>query len=150
MKANFTCLVGMSAAVPGLGNELSCVHGDGYSFLIASQPNRTFWFVFFKAEKPYSQYTRPKWTNSDAEKAALLLLEHPITENVVFGELWAKRYRAQMIDIEEGVLSVWHHKRIVLAGDAVHKVRTRALDVDNPNPFPPKKKPSSHTENQAR
>ena len=122
IKTTYSCLVGMSAAVPGLGNELSCVHNRGYSFLIASQPDRTFWFVFFSIEKPYSQYTRPKWTDADAEKAAVPLLDHPLTESVVFGELWRKRFRAHMIDIEEGVLNKWHHGRIVLAGDVVHKV----------------------------
>lgn len=112
----------MAEGIPALGNELSCVHNRCYSFLIGAQPNRTFFFVFFKVDKPYTRYTRPRWTDEDAEKVAAGVADHPITQEVVFGELWKKRYRAQMIDIEEGILKHWHFGRTVLVGDAAHKV----------------------------
>jgi hypothetical protein len=60
----------MGPGEPSLGNELSCVHNDNYSLLLAAQPSRTFYFIFFKVEKPYSLYTRPRWTDADADEAA--------------------------------------------------------------------------------
>jgi hypothetical protein len=51
------------------------------------------------------------------------ILKCPITETVVFGELWKRRLKAQRISLEEGVLDHWFCGRIVLAGDAIHKVR---------------------------
>jgi hypothetical protein len=50
------------------------------------------------------------------------MVDQPIFENLVFGDIWRKRYRAQIVDIEEGVLSKWHFGRTVLVGDAAHKV----------------------------
>ena len=112
----------MGPAEPALRSELSCVHDERYSFLIATQPDKTFYFVFFKVAKPYSSYTRRRWTAEDAERAAARVADHPISENVIFGELWKKRFRGQLVDIEEGVLNHWHFGRFVLVGDAAHKV----------------------------
>ena len=47
---------------------------------------------------------------------------NPICETLVFGEIWKKRFRGSLIPLEEGILKHWSHDRIVLAGDAVHKV----------------------------
>lgn len=122
MMTSWTCLVGMGPGTPGLRSELSCTHNNGYNFLIGTQPHRTFFFVFFRVDKPYSQYTRPRWTEKDANEAAAKVLDHPISENLVFGDVWRRRTRAQMVDIEEGVLSRWYFGRTVLVGDAAHKV----------------------------
>jgi FAD dependent monooxygenase len=46
----------------------------------------------------------------------------PITENITFGDLWKTKTRHGLIAIEEGVLDKWHAGRIVLVGDAAHKV----------------------------
>lgn len=105
-------------------NELSAVHNDRYSFLIGKQEDRTFFFVFRRVKKPYSQYTRPRWTAEDADKAAAAVADHPITENLVFADLWRRRYRGQIVDMEEGILPHWFFGRTVLVGDAAHKVRS--------------------------
>lgn len=48
--------------------------------------------------------------------------DHPVSDSIVFGELWKKRDRAILVGLEEGVLQHWYHDRIVLVGDSVHKV----------------------------
>ncbi|KAH8797727.1 hypothetical protein F5884DRAFT_150673 [Xylogone sp. PMI_703] len=122
MMTSWTCLLGMGPGEPSLRNELSCVHNDGYSFLIGTRPNRIFFFVFFRVKKPYSQYTHPRWSDADAEKAALSVTSHPLSETLVFGDLWRRKYRGQIVDIEEGILSHSFFGRTVLVGDATHKV----------------------------
>ncbi|KAJ1337160.1 FAD dependent monooxygenase [Microdochium nivale] len=122
MMTSWTCLVGMGPREPALRNELSAVHNEGYSFLIGTQSDRTFFFVFFRVDKPYSQYTRPRWTQKDADDAAARVMDRPVSENVVFGDIWRRRYRATMVDVEEGVLTRWFFNRTVLVGDACHKV----------------------------
>lgn len=122
MMTTWTCLLGMGPGEPALRSELSCTHNNGYSFLIGTQPDRTFFFVFRRVAKPYSQYTRPRWTGEDAEKMAFDVADHPISPNLLFGDIWRRRYRAQVVDIEEGVLSQWYFGRTVLVGDAAHKV----------------------------
>ncbi|RYP42920.1 hypothetical protein DL770_011962 [Monosporascus sp. CRB-9-2] len=50
------------------------------------------------------------------------IADYPITETVSFRQLWRGRLRAQMILLEEGVLEHWFFGRVVMAGDALHKV----------------------------
>jgi hypothetical protein len=51
------------------------------------------------------------------------ILDCLVTETVSLGELWKRRLKAQMISLEEGVLKRWFFGRIVLAGNAIHKVK---------------------------
>lgn len=101
---------------------MTVVHNTKYSFLALTQPNHTFFFVFFRLEKSFTWPKRERYTNQDAEKLAASVADHPISPTLVFGEIWAKRHRGQLISLEEGVLEHWHHGRTVLAGDSVHKV----------------------------
>ena len=45
-----------------------------------------------------------------------------MSDTLVFGEVWKRRIRASIVNLEEGVLDHWYHGRIVLAGDSAHKV----------------------------
>ena len=71
------------------------------------------------------------------------ILECPITETVVFGELWKRRFKAQMISLEEGVLEHWFFGRIILAGDAIHKVGL-IFHLAHQHMHPRRKKSSYH------
>ena len=122
MTTTWNCLVGMGPGEPELHHEVAATHNDYASFLVSAQPDKTYWFVFMKVDKPYSEYKRPRYTEEDAEKAAAGFAEHPVSESKVFGELWKNRWRGVMVDIEEGVLNHWHFGRTVLVGDAAHKV----------------------------
>lgn len=62
------------------------------------------------------------YTAQDAEQLAETVASYPVCESLLFGELWRKRERASLVNVEEGVLDKWHFGRIVLAGDAAHKV----------------------------
>lgn len=112
----------MGPGEPDLGHEVGAVHNDRYSFLISAQPDKTYWFVFMRVDKPYSTYKRPRYAEKDAEAAAASMAEHPVSGTKVFGELWKNRWRSVLVDIEEGVLDHWHFGRSVLVGDAAHKV----------------------------
>ncbi|KAK2598887.1 hypothetical protein QQS21_005629 [Conoideocrella luteorostrata] len=59
---------------------------------------------------------------TDANDLAEQVADHPLSDSMVFGELWKRRSRGALIPLEQGVLENWHHGRMVLAGDAVHKV----------------------------
>ena len=117
----------MGPGEPALGNEAWAVHNDKYSLLFTSQPHRTFWFVWYKVDKPRSHYARSKYTDADAEAAAAKLFDHPVNDTMVFADIWNKRWRAHLINIEEGVLENWHFGRTVLVGDSCHKVRCSIL-----------------------
>jgi 2-polyprenyl-6-methoxyphenol hydroxylase-like FAD-dependent oxidoreductase len=81
-----------------------------------------FFFVFMKQDKTYQWPALPKFTKADMHNQAAALAHLPVNDNVLFGELWANHIRADLINVEEGVFKHWHAGRIVLVGDAAHKV----------------------------
>ncbi|KAI0842701.1 FAD binding domain protein [Hypoxylon sp. FL0890] len=123
MKTYWKCLVGMGPAALELGeSDMTVVHDDRFSFLALTQPDRAFWFVFVALDEPFSWPRRARYTDEDAEALAVEVADHPVSDSLVFGELWRNRYRGALISLEEGVLEHWYHGRIALAGDSVHKV----------------------------
>ncbi|GFF58146.1 LOW QUALITY PROTEIN: hypothetical protein IFM46972_11014 [Aspergillus udagawae] len=123
MVTRWKCLVGMGPAAPELGErDMTVVHDDRYSFLFLTQPDKLFFFVFFRLEHEFRWPERRRYTDADAEALAASVASHPICESLVFGEIWQKRIRGSLISLEEGILQHWSHGRIVLAGDSVHKV----------------------------
>jgi hypothetical protein len=99
--------------------ESSITHHSGKSFLVIGQKEYTFWFVFFRnAERRYWP-SSPRWTQADE------LADCPISDTQMFGELYKSRIRGELVNVEEGLFKHMYFGRIVLAGDAVHKVRPR-------------------------
>ncbi|KAL8997508.1 MAG: hypothetical protein Q9188_006311 [Gyalolechia gomerana] len=107
----------------GLGTrDMTCVHEHGYSFLFLSQPDQIYFFVFSKLPKPIRWPDNQRWTDEDAENVADGVKDHPVSDSLLFGELWRTRIRGQLVSVEEGIFEHWHFGRMVLAGDAAHKV----------------------------
>lgn len=118
----------MTPAIPELGDrDLVVTYNNDFTFLATSQPNAVFFFVIFRLDESFSWPNRRRYTEADAETLAQLVADKPVTDTLLFGELWKRRTRAAVLSLEEYVLEHWHHGRIVLAGDAAHKVRLNAL-----------------------
>lgn len=127
----YNCLIGVAKNIGGLGaNDMTWVHNTGLSFLFLTQPDHIYFFVHFKLSKQIRWPSRPKWNDEDAEKAAASVAEHPVSDSLVFGEVWKNRIRGHLIALEEGVFDHWHFGRIALAGDSVHKVSQAFLDAN--------------------
>lgn len=125
MVAQYNAVVMACSPVPGLGShDMEVTSNDKFSFLLLFQPDRISIIVHNKLpeDQQCTWPTRRRYTEADMEALVSKILECPITETVVFGELWKRRFKAQMISLEEGVLGYWFFSRIVLAGDAIHKV----------------------------
>ncbi|KAF4990930.1 hypothetical protein FGRMN_8168 [Fusarium graminum] len=125
MVTQYNAIVMASSPVPGLGfHDMEVTSNDGYSFLLLCQPDWVSVIVHNKLSKDQecTWPTRRRYSEADMEALANSIAERPITDTVVFGEIWKRRLKAQMISLEEGVLQHWTFGRIVLAGDAVHKV----------------------------
>ncbi|KAI1649192.1 FAD binding domain protein [Daldinia loculata] len=103
MKANWKVLLLTGPAMPEIGHHV-------------------FTFVTFRLKEPVIWPRRMFYTAQDAEQLAETVASYPVCESLLFGELWRKRERASLVNVEEGVLDKWHFGRIVLAGDAAHKV----------------------------
>ncbi|KAL8976008.1 MAG: hypothetical protein Q9205_007905 [Flavoplaca limonia] len=113
---------GFGPGEPQMKNELSVVYNKGHSFLLGTQPRRCFYFVFQRVKEPWTRYNRPRYTQEDAEKMAADVADMSVSDTMVFGELWQKRWRGAVVDIEEGVLNRWFYGRTVLVGDTAHKI----------------------------
>lgn len=123
-KTKWKALVGMGPPEPSLGTaDMTVVHNDKYSFLILTQPDQTFYFAFFRLPEVLDWSSRPRYNDQEMHDLATSVADRPVCESMTFGQLWAKRERGALIPIEEGILDQWHQGRVVLAGDAAHKVR---------------------------
>jgi hypothetical protein len=124
IKADWKCLVVMTRPIPELGDkDLTVVHNDDYSHMFTMTPLAGYFFVFFRLPEPVTFPSLPRYTDQDAHDLAAHIANHPVSETVLFGEVWKHRIRANVVNLEEGVLDHWYNGRIVLAGDSVHKVR---------------------------
>ncbi|KAF2143952.1 uncharacterized protein K452DRAFT_224000 [Aplosporella prunicola CBS 121167] len=120
---DWTALVGFGPTLPGTSTcDVSIAHCAGKSFAVIGQKKYTFWFVTFRNPKRHYWPTSPRWTQADAEQYAATCFECPISSTHVFGELWKSRVRGELINIEEGLLKHMFFGRVVLAGDAMHKM----------------------------
>ena len=112
----------MTENIPEMGLDLNVVHNDNYSHLYIMRPEAGYFFVHFKLDEPVTYPNRSRYTDEDMEKLANSIANHPMSDTLVFGEVWKRRIRASIVNLEEGVLDHWYHGRIVLAGDSAHKV----------------------------
>ncbi|KAK2612306.1 FAD-dependent monooxygenase dep2 [Conoideocrella luteorostrata] len=125
MVTQYNAIVMASSPVPGISShDMQITSNNKFSFLLLCQPNWISIIVHSKLPKDQqcTWPTRRRYTEAEMEAIVSRIAECPVTDTVVFGELWKRRLKAQMISLEEGVLDHWTFGRIVLAGDAVHKV----------------------------
>ena len=65
---------------------------------------------------------RTYFGQNDAEDAAKPWLDVYVGEGLTFGDLWRQKTAGGTANYDEGVLPWWHWGRMVLVGDAAHKV----------------------------
>ncbi|KAF3011507.1 hypothetical protein E8E14_008309 [Neopestalotiopsis sp. 37M] len=111
-------------SIPELSEtDMTVINTPEHSHLFTLTPKRGFFSVYFLLDKPCPWPKRAKrFTEQDAEELARSVADHPLSDTVMFGEVWKRRLRSSVIHLEEGVLDHWYHGRIALAGDSVHKV----------------------------
>jgi len=123
LTTRYKCLFGLSEPLPHEEEGAMIeTHNEGFSFHIFVLRDLTAWFLYKKLEKPVTWPDRTYYTEADA---AALAEEHgscQVTKRTRFKDLWESRRRTRLAGIEEGVQSRWHSGRIVLLGDAAHKV----------------------------
>lgn len=66
---------------------------------------------------------RKRYTRQEMEEYAASIAHVAICPGVTFSDVWARanKENLQMLNQEEGFMARWHHNRIALVGDAVHK-----------------------------
>lgn len=120
-RISFRALYGVGTLPPGMDpGVVREIPHQGWWFQIISQPQRTFWMLYQALDRPTEQ---PFFYGK--EEADALAEEHgdfPVGEGLSFKQLRASKTFEKLAMLEEGVAAKWHWKRVVLLGDAVHKV----------------------------
>ncbi|KAH8200320.1 hypothetical protein TruAng_005536 [Truncatella angustata] len=121
-KTDWKAVIGVAPQMPGLGvQDMTSVSDKGRTFIAFSQADRIYFFFIFRVDKPYTWPARPSSKDADRDALVESVADHPISDTLLFGELWKKRIRGELLYLEDGVYEHWHSGRIVLTGDAVHK-----------------------------
>ncbi|KAF7537958.1 hypothetical protein G7054_g3319 [Neopestalotiopsis clavispora] len=121
-RTDWKAVIGVAPQMPGLGvQDMTSVSDKGQTFIAFSQPDRIYFFFIFRVDEPYTYPARPNSKDADRDALVESVADHPISDTLLFGELWKKRFRGELIYLEDGVYEHWHSGRIVLTGDAVHK-----------------------------
>lgn len=101
--------------------------GNGCSYLITTGPNHRIYFFLFKklTKTATGVYEKiPRYTDADRDALAKLHASDPMGENITFGDLYDAKTSATLQALPEIVFSKWHYGRMLIIGDAAHKVRS--------------------------
>ncbi|KAK3390049.1 hypothetical protein B0H63DRAFT_538208 [Podospora didyma] len=96
------------------------IHGTDVSLQTLTGLDRTWVFVYERLENLTPE--RVAYTQADVEALAARHGECAITETLRLKDVFPLRVTAGMTNLEEGILRHWSWNRIVLVGDACHKM----------------------------
>ncbi|THY13930.1 hypothetical protein D6D00_09988 [Aureobasidium pullulans] len=120
----FACVYGISTALPGIyeGQCFSVYRKEASILIFTGKEGIVFWFVFedLGEELPYEK--TPRFKDDDIEATCQSVIHLKLTEEIEFGDIYARKTVATKIALEEGVAETWHHDRLVIVGDAAHKI----------------------------
>jgi FAD dependent monooxygenase len=131
MYTQFKGIFGVSdqGDLPDMGPaDVHVILGQDVTKLLFTSLGNAYWAVVYKDE--YSQ--PPKAYRPDAkekDEVAERFKNVKMAERLTFGDLYEKKTRSGVLNIEEGILDKWHAGRIVLVGDSAHKVRGHNLSL---------------------
>jgi 2-polyprenyl-6-methoxyphenol hydroxylase-like FAD-dependent oxidoreductase len=120
----YQCSFGIAQNVPGwVTEEQHMVQGKGMSQLVISGPeNRVYWFLFVRLPEVKYGKDIPNYTKEDEAQFRKKHADVPITEKITLGQLFDNRISSTLTPLHEIVFKKWFYKRIMIFGDAAHKV----------------------------
>ncbi|KAL7954366.1 hypothetical protein V8C34DRAFT_319906 [Trichoderma compactum] len=117
--ASYRCLWASFKRPTNMGDACETQHNDT-SVMYMTGKDRGWIFLYEKLPEPTKE--RTSYTSEDVEAMGNRFAEYPITDNLKVKDLFPDRITGGMSDLQEGICNNWGWGRIVLAGDAIHKV----------------------------
>ena len=124
MAVEYRCLFGISSHIRGLeaGNQINAFFDHATIVTIHGKNGRLYWFLIEKLARRYVYPDVPRFTEKDMASVASQYRERQLYQDITFGHVWDAQETVSMTALEENVFSTWHHGRMALLGDSVHKV----------------------------
>jgi 2-polyprenyl-6-methoxyphenol hydroxylase-like FAD-dependent oxidoreductase len=111
----------IGSAKPGTVYEC---HRFGTSTQVFTGEDKMWFFLYEQIDKPTSE--QRSYTQKDVDEFAARHADHRISKDIHLRDLYKERNSLGATDLEEGILEKWWWKRIVLVGDAAHKITPNA------------------------
>ncbi|GFF60405.1 3-(3-hydroxy-phenyl)propionate/3-hydroxycinnamic acid hydroxylase [Aspergillus udagawae] len=96
------------------------IHGD----IPASLPVIPFTFAGWPGRLARPTSDRTNYTEKEIDALAAEFAEFPLTKTVKVKDVWPRMLGAGLTNLDEGIAKHWSFGRIVLVGDACHKMTT--------------------------
>ncbi|CAK48314.1 hypothetical protein CBS115989_8867 [Aspergillus niger] len=124
MTVEYVCVFGISSAIPGLeiSEQINGIYDHLSILTIHGRHGRVFWFVIQKLDRKYVYPDVPRFSDEDAVQLFERVKHVRFWKDICVGDLWKNREVSSMTALEEGLFETWHHERMVLIGDSVHKM----------------------------
>ncbi|PKY01965.1 FAD/NAD(P)-binding domain-containing protein [Aspergillus campestris IBT 28561] len=124
MAVEYRCLFGISSPIQGLevGNQINAFFDHATIVTIHGKNGRFYWFLIEKLARRYVYPDVPRFTEKDMASVASQYRERRFYQDITFGQVWDARETVSMTALEENVFATWHHGRMALLGDSVHKM----------------------------
>jgi FAD dependent monooxygenase len=125
--ADYCCIYGMSVYK---SDDPDFIEGSGHvnfdqsrsTVVMNSSRNKHFWFLIEKFNERKTYPDIPRFGETDMENMAAKNSDLMVTEHTSFSDIWRLRTKCSMVPLEEVVFDIWHSNRLVILGDAAHKV----------------------------
>ncbi|KAL4811722.1 hypothetical protein BDW67DRAFT_194497 [Aspergillus spinulosporus] len=108
-----------SPSPPGQGYD---IQSEGKAIMYFSGPERGWFFLYKRLPSPTRE--RTNYTDKDVDTLAAEFAEFPLTRTVKVKDVWPRMLGAGLTNLDEGIVKHWSLGRIVLVGDACHKMTT--------------------------
>ncbi|KAJ5099941.1 FAD binding domain-containing protein [Penicillium argentinense] len=108
-----------SPSASGFGYD---IQAKDKAIMYFSSRNRGWFFLCKKLPNPTQ--ARTNYTDKDVESLAQEFLDFPLTRTVKVKDVWPRMLGAGLTNLDEGIVQHWSLGRVVLVGDACHKMTT--------------------------
>ncbi|KAH8684733.1 hypothetical protein BGZ60DRAFT_398209 [Tricladium varicosporioides] len=105
---------------PGDSNTASDIHHS--SLLFVSKYGLPQWFFFSKMPKRFQGKDIPRFTKEQMEQQVEEFADFQFVKGVTLKDLMGKTRSLSYLPLEEASHNFWTYKRIVCAGDSIHKM----------------------------
>ncbi|CAH0058840.1 unnamed protein product [Clonostachys solani] len=132
-SCSYACSFGISQNVDHLRNDgIIAVVGTHWTQLHVPGPDKKDYFFFFiRLPKTLYGSDIKKYTKKDEEEVFEKYSKLPVCEHVVLGDVFSKRLNSTLTPLHEYVREKWFFDRIIVLGDACHKIRAFVGEADS-------------------